>query len=281
MLGGVRPEMKAATSVYLMDDPREAKRLADKVDAPRWVDAYFARHLKPDSRVLDVGCGPGVLAAEVARRIPSGNVTGFDASADRLTEAQKNFIRLGNAQAQAGEATALPFTDDSFDFIYCRFLLEYLREKERAVAEMARVCRPGGTVLLQDLDGQLLWHHPVDQALQADIERVLAVLGETGFDPFAGRKLFAVARAIGLTDIQVQAESYHLFAGQIDDSNLRLWELKLDIALPVAAKALGGISAAESLKRRFLDYLQREDTLTYSVLFTVCGQKAGKAEATF
>lgn len=257
-----------------MDDPREAKRLADKVDAPRWVDAYFARHLKPDSRVLDVGCGPGVLAAEIARRIPSGNVTGFDASADRLTEAQKNFVRLGNAQAQAGEATALPFADGSFDFIYCRFLVEYLREKERAVAEMARVCRPGGTVLLQDLDGQMLWHHPTDAALQSDIERVLQALSTTGFDPFVGRKLFAFAQTAGLTDIEVHAESYHLFAGRIDEQNRRLWELKLDIALPVAAKALGGMAAAESLKARFLDYLQREDTLTYSILFTVTGRKA-------
>jgi SAM-dependent methyltransferase len=260
-------------SNYLMDDPREAKRLADKVDAPRWVNTYFARHLKPDSRVLDVGCGPGVLAAEVARQIPSGYVTGIDASTERLIEGQKNFAGLGNAQSHAGEATALPFVIGSFDFIYCRFLLEYLRDKKKAVAEMTRVCRPGGTVLLQDLDGQLLWHHPIEVELQADIERVLGVLGQTGFDPFVGRKLFALARAAGLTDVQVQAESYHLFAGQIDEHNLRLWEMKLDIALPAAAKALGGIAAAESLKSRFLNYLQREDTLTYSVLFTVTGQK--------
>jgi SAM-dependent methyltransferase len=256
-----------------MDDPREAKRLADKVDAPQWVNTYFARHLKPDSRVLDVGCGPGVLAAEVARRIPSGNVTGIDASTDRLVEARKNFAGLNNAQTRAGEATALPFGDGSFEFIYCRFLLEYLRDKEKAVAEMTRVCRPGGTVLLQDLDGQLLWHHPVDAILQTDIERVLAVLGQTGFDTFVGRKLFALARAAGLTDIEVQAESYHLFAGRIDDHNLRLWEMKLDIALPAAAKALGGMTEAASLKASFLNYLQREDTLTYSVLFTVTGRK--------
>jgi SAM-dependent methyltransferase len=256
-----------------MDDPREAKRLADKVDAPQWVNTYFAGHLKPDSRVLDVGCGPGVLAAAVARRIPLGNVTGFDASAARLAEARKNFEGLNNTQPEAGEAVALPFADGSFDFVYCRFLLEYLQDKEKAVAEMARVCWPGGTVLLQDLDGQLLWHHPVDIELQTDIERVLSVLGQTGFDPFVGRKLFALARAAGLADIQVQAESYHLFAGKIDEHNLRLWEMKLDIALPAAAKALGGTAAAEGLKARFLNYLQRADTLTYSILFTVTGRK--------
>ena len=154
--------MSSVPSSYLMDDPREARRLAEKVNAPRWVEAYFASWLRQDSRVLDVGCGPGVLAAEVARRIPAGSVTGIDASADRLAEARKNFAALPNAQAHLGDATSLPFPDASFDFVYCRFLLEYLRAKEKAVAEMARVCRPGGTVLLQDLDGQMLWHHPAD-----------------------------------------------------------------------------------------------------------------------
>lgn len=258
---------------YLMDDRREAKRLADKVDASQWVSTHFIRHLKSDSQVLDVGCGPGALAAEIARRIPQGSVTGLDASADRLSEAQRNFTELNNAQTKLGEATALPFDNESFDFVYCRFLLEYLPEKERAIAEMVRVCRSNGKVLLQDLDGQLLWHYPEEPALQADLKRVLAALGRTGFDPFVGRKLFALARGAGLADIELQAESYHLFPGRIDEHNFRLWETKLDIALPAVAKVLGSVTAAEGLKARFLNYLQREDTLTYSVLFTVTGQK--------
>lgn len=256
-----------------MEDAREAKRLAEKVDAPRWVDAYFAPHLQAESHVLDVGCGPGVLAAEIARRLSAGRVTGLDASPDRLAEASKNFTDLDNARAQLGEAGALPFAEGIFDFIYCRFLIEYLLDKQKAVSEMVRVCRPGGTVLLQDLDGQLLWHYPPDPALQEDLERVLAVLAQPGFDPFVGRKLFALARNAGLTELSVQAGSYHLFAGAIDEHNLRLWEMKLDIALPAAAKALGSTAAAENLRARFLNFLQRDDTLTYSVLFTVSGKK--------
>src|SRR5262249_3167034 len=160
----------------------------------------------------------------------------------------------------------LPFESGVFDLAYCRFLLEYLPEREAAVAEMARVCRPGGRVLLQDLDGQLVWHYPPDEELQGDLERVLGWLGRTGFDPLGGRKLSALARAAGLADIETRAESYHLYAGQIDEHPLGLWRLKLDIALPAAAQALGSRGAAARLKERFLDYLRREDTLTYSVL---------------
>jgi hypothetical protein len=74
-----------------------------------------------------------------------------------------------------------------------------------------------------------------------------------------------------LTAIDVSVDSYYLCAGRIDAASLKLWELKLEIALPAIANALGGVAAAKEQKQRFLAYLQREDTLTYSVLFTVTG----------
>ncbi len=128
-------------------------------------------------------------------------------------------------------------------------------------------------MLFQDLDGQLVWHYPEDESLKADVERILHGLATTGFDPYVGRKLYSLARAAGLADIQVSAESYHLFAGRIDEVNFGHWELKLDIALPAAEKILGGRPAAEELKGRFMEYLRREDTLTYSFVFTVTGTK--------
>lgn len=265
--------MNNSAPSYLMDHPAEAARLAAKVNAADWVQRFLAPPAAQARRVLDVGCGPGVIAAELARQFPQTEVVGLDLSAARLAEARRQFTGLANAATAPGEATQLPFAAETFDLVFCRFLLEYLPEKAQAVSEMARVCQPGGQVLLQDLDGQMLWHHPPDEALQADLERVLGALGATGFDPFVGRKLFALARTVGLADIVVRADSYHLFAGQIDEPNRRLWEMKLEIALPAAAKALGGMAAAKRLRARFLNYLEREDTLTYSVLFTVTGRK--------
>ena len=76
----------------------------------------------------------------------------------------------------------------------------------------------------------------------------------------------------GLADIHVQAESYHLYAGPFDPASRGHWELKLDIAKPNLAKALGN-DAADELVARFLGYLDRPDTLTYSTLFTVSCRK--------
>jgi hypothetical protein len=138
---------------------------------------------------------------------------------------------------------------------------------------MTRVCKPGGTVLLQDLDGQLLWHYPEDAEVQQTAEKVVAALSTTGFDPFVGRKLFWLAKKAGLTDLHVQVECYHLIAGEVDARILEQWELKLEIARPQLARVLGGASEAGRRILAFLDYLRRPDTLTYSALFTVTGRK--------
>lgn len=259
---------------YLMDDPREAKRLAEKVNPTQWIDKYFAPYLFSARRVLDVGCGPGVITAKIARRYANLEIVGIDLSAERIKEAENNFTHLPNAKAQRAGANALPFADGSFDLIYCRFLLEYLPDPVGAIGEMARVCKPNGKVLLQDLDGQLLWHYPQDTELEKDLKAVVEALSKTGFDPFIGRKLFSYANAAGLVEVKARADSYHLFAGKIDERNMKLWELKLDIALPAAANVLGSHQAAKELKQRFLDYLLREDTLTYSVVFSVEGSKS-------
>ncbi len=271
--------MRPDVSTYFMDDEREAKRLSDKVDATVWVGKYLTPYLDSATHVLDVGCGPAVLAREVAVRCPDSNVVGLDVSKMRLAVAEQNRNGCSNLALRLGKATALPWHDASFDLVYCRFLLEYLADREKAVAEMVRVCSPGGQVILQDLDGQMLLHHPVDTELQSGIETALVALRKTGFDPFVGRKLFGLARDAGLINLKVEVEPYQLFAGRIDDHNYKLWELKLDIALPAIATTLGGEHAAYKFKQRFLDYLRRNDTLSYSTLFTVTGHIPGKGSA--
>lgn len=260
---------------YIMEDPREAARLEAKVDPRAWVQKYLAHRIRPSAEVLSVGCGPGAILNEVSALHSTIHATGIDISADRIQEAIQRNRNNPRLKFVRGDAHAMQFLANSFDFVYSRMLLQYLREKEKAVAEMVRVCKPGGTVLIQDLDGQLLWHYPEDCVVQGAVERVAAALASTGFDPFVGRKLFWLAQMAGLQRVDVQAECYHLIAGEIEPRVLRQWELKLDIAKSQMAKAFGSKEEAEKQIQRFLEYLRRPDTLTYSVQFTVTGEKAG------
>jgi SAM-dependent methyltransferase len=258
---------------YIMDDPREAQRLLDKVDAASWISKYFEEHLQDAKTVLSVGCGPGVFLREMAEIHPDAEFVGVDLSAERIHDAEARLRGVPNARVQIGDALALPFESGSFDFVFCRFLMEYLPDKQRAVREMVRICRCGGTILLQDLDGQLLWHSPEDPELQQAIEQVVSRLATTGFDPFVGRKLFNLCFEAGLANINVQIDPYHLYAGAIAKEQLDLWRTKLEIAKPQLKKVLGSDEAAVKYTERFLGYLQRPDTLTYSCLFSVLGTK--------
>jgi len=263
-----------ATADYIMEDPREALRLELKVDAHAWVNRYIAPRVRAGAEVLSVGCGPGVILREISALDASVRATGIDVSADRVEEAKRRNRGIPQLNFVRGEAQAMEFASDSFDLVYSRMLLEYLKDKERAVREMTRVCKPGGTVLLQDLDGQLLWHHPEDPVVQGTAEKVVRALAATGFDPFVGRKLFSLAHKAGLKKIDTQVECYHLIAGEVEPAILQQWELKLEIARPQLARLLGSETEARQQTRRFLEYLRRPDTLTYSTVFTVTGEKS-------
>lgn len=262
-----------ATIDYFMEDPREADRLEQKVNPKAWVERYLARYLRADSEVLCVGCGPGNILRAISAYEPSIRATGIDISRTRVEQARERNAGFPNVQFHCGNAMEMQFPRKSFDVVYTRMLLQYLAQKEKAVAEMVRVVRPGGIVLLQDLDGQLIWHYPEDPIMETAVEQVVTALAESGFDPLVGRKLFWLAQRAGLEDLEVQVEPYHLIAGEADPMIAQQWQLKLEVARPSMVRALGSEKEADQQIRRFMDYLSRPDTLTYSNVFTITGKK--------
>ena len=257
---------------YFMDDPREAGRLETKVDGRAWAERYLQPHLLPGTAALEIGCGPGHLLRGAAALQPEIFGTGVDVSFERIAEARRRVAGNSRLQFLCANSQKLPLPDGAYDVAWCRHLLEYLPYRQRAVSELHRVLRPGGTVLLQDLDGQFVWNYPQDEELASQVERVLSVLAPTGFDPLVGRKLYHLALTAGFRDLRVNVEPYHLYAGTISDEHCQQWQLKLDILRPSLVKILGPAGAREMIAR-FLDYLQNPATLTYSVLFTVTGRK--------
>jgi ubiquinone/menaquinone biosynthesis C-methylase UbiE len=110
-----------------------------------------AGQVPPGGSVLEVAPGPGYLAMELAR-LGVYRVAGLDIS--------KTFVEIATANAQAagvavefvhGNASAMPFAGDSFDFIVCQAAFKNFREPVQALAEMHRVLKPGGKALILDL----------------------------------------------------------------------------------------------------------------------------------
>lgn len=105
----------------------------------------------PHHRVLDVACGPGIVTCAFAASAESAvGLDLVDAMLDRARE-RAGALGAGNAQFIAGEATALPFAAAAFDVVVSRFALHHLEDPAAALAEMARVCVDGGTVIVCDV----------------------------------------------------------------------------------------------------------------------------------
>jgi ubiquinone/menaquinone biosynthesis C-methylase UbiE len=105
----------------------------------------------PEAVVLDVGTGPGVLLAELARLRPDLRLAGVDLSPDMVAAAQRNVAPYGDrATAQVGDVGALPFADGSFDLIVSSLSLHHWDDLDSAVRELARVRRAGGAVYIYD-----------------------------------------------------------------------------------------------------------------------------------
>jgi ubiquinone/menaquinone biosynthesis C-methylase UbiE len=150
--------------------------------------------LEPGFRVLDVGCGTGTLALQIARTHPEVQVTGVDPDPKALARARRKAERAGAAvHFDEAFAHALPYPESHFDRVFSSFMFHHLERtaKQSMLAEVRRVLTPGGRLELLDFQGpdvksggimRLLHSH---RLLHDNAEgRVVALLAEAGFaDP--------------------------------------------------------------------------------------------------
>jgi len=168
-----------------------------------WAHTHLAA--RPGERALDVGSGTGsetrVLAAAVA---PDGAAIGLEPHPGLRARAEQ---RTADADSPArfldGDALALPLPDADLDVVWCERVLQHLTDPARAVAEIARVLRPGGRVALLDTDWATFVLHPADPEIRPALASVTQATAAT---PDAGRRLASWVTAAGLTVDELGSE---------------------------------------------------------------------------
>jgi ubiquinone/menaquinone biosynthesis C-methylase UbiE len=114
-----------------------------------WLVAAVAP--RPSDRAVEVATGPGYVAMALAIRC--AEVIGLDLTDAplKIAERTRGERGLGNVSFRSGDAENLPFKDGEFDIAVCRFAFHHFEQPEKVLAEMRRVCRPGGTIAVEDL----------------------------------------------------------------------------------------------------------------------------------
>jgi ubiquinone/menaquinone biosynthesis C-methylase UbiE len=162
--------------------------------------------VRAGERVLDVGCGPGFVEELLIDVGPDGAVVGVDASPQMLAAAAHRCARHGNVDFREGDAAALPVEQAGFNAALCVQVLEYVADPTAALTQMHRALRPGGRLVVWDIDwGTLSWHSEDPERM----ERVLRAWDAHLTHPSLPRTLGARLRAAGFS--QVGAEG-HVFA---------------------------------------------------------------------
>ncbi len=138
-----------------MDDPAATDRMTGMFLRPmfRKVAAEVAAAAPPNGAVLDVGCGPGHLAIELATAHEVG-VTGLDLDPAMIARAEKNAAGVDSRRRPTfvvGSVDALPFADGSFDVVVSTLSMHHWSDRETGLAEIHRVLLPGGHALIWDL----------------------------------------------------------------------------------------------------------------------------------
>jgi ubiquinone/menaquinone biosynthesis C-methylase UbiE len=231
---------------------------------------YSWMHLQPGYSVLDVGCGPGIDTIALAGLVgPTGKVVGVDYSMDMIAEATKKAEQAGCASwchhLQA-DATSLPFEANSFDACRSERVLLHVSSPARVFAEMVRVTRPGGWIVVLDTDWGTFSIHTPERELERRFTRFVAEQYTNGY---IGRELSSLFRQQQLEEITIEAHPQWL-------TNYPLTRTAA-LLETYAQQALASGSFSEGEIQRLMESFQQLDTqgafFAHLMMVLVAGRK--------
>ena len=260
---------------YVLDSMNECNRLELQA-AIDGLDRHL-RHLPrlSQARILDAGCGSGALARTIASSHPHWEVVGVDLNPSYIAYAQGRGreAQLDNLAFMQGNLQALSFAAATFDIIWSRFVLYFLPDPGAAIAEFKRVIRPNGRIVVTLHSLSSMINYPEDPSLQDRQRRVFDGLADMCLAP----KLPSMMLAGGFRDISVEIELDRIYStlGQIEPSSRKNIEDVFKAGINRITDILGSRDEADLFVRDSLNYLDRNDTYTYSLLWTIKGSAPG------
>jgi SAM-dependent methyltransferase len=160
----------------------------------------------PGERIVDIGCGPGFYVSELAHEVgEAGAVVGVDSSGTMLGAARARCRELGNVELLEADASSLPLAGGSFDAALSVQVLEYVADIQAALAEVRRVLRPGGRLVVWDVDWATVSMQTADEVRMT---RVLKAWDGHLAHPSLPRSISPLLLGSGFEDVRVEGHAF-------------------------------------------------------------------------
>ncbi|KAL4890160.1 S-adenosyl-L-methionine-dependent methyltransferase [Aspergillus ambiguus] len=160
--------------------------------------AYILPYIRPDMKILDIGCGPGSITVDFAGRVPQGHVTGVEYTPEPLDQARTLAASQGlsNIDFQVADIHSLPFEDNAFDIVHVHQVLQHIADPVQALREMKRVAKPNGGIVAARESASSTWY-PENEGITAWLEVTSRVAKAKGGNPHPGRYIHVWAEEAG------------------------------------------------------------------------------------
>jgi trans-aconitate 2-methyltransferase len=223
--------------------------------------------------VIDVGCGGGDVTFALARRVgPDGHVLGIDLDLEKLALARAKAQAEGIAQAtfEAVDVTQT-WPIRNVDLVYARFILTHLAAPEALLAQAAAALRPGGMILVEDIDMAGRFSYPECPSVTACADLYMALSRRRGGNPIIGRSLDLVLEKAGFMDVQTTVVQPFSRQGGAKDVAMLTFSA---IADELEAEGLASADEIARISRELKEFNQRSDTIvSLPRIFQTWGRK--------
>lgn len=190
----------------------ELKRLQDQANIMKALEKKFLLDcgIKPHHRVLEVGCGPGFITNILCELAPEGEIIATDTDEDLLKICRKNITNppKGGVKIINANEEDLSAYKNSIDFVYLRFVLQHVPDKEKLLASVYESLAPGGVVCVLDSDDGLILHYPEDAFQVKLLKAAQTNQAAKGGDRHIGRKLSYILKKMKFKDVRNKIISF-------------------------------------------------------------------------
>lgn len=257
---------------YVLERKEEFDRLERQSEqqAYDFKDELRDLQAKEGSLILDAGCGSGVVSRYLATHFPKSRVIACDCSALRIAQAAELASSIGNLRFETQDLKQLDYPDDQFDVILSRYVVEHQTpdDLQRVVSEMVRVLKPGGRIVVVDVDGIMHNIYPQTRRVAQGLGLLLTA---KRVDLHVGRKIPWLLAEAGLTSISWRVEVMS-FQGASKSAELELMRDRFAIAAAFFEEVLGRESF-QAFKDDYLQSLAHPQAVSFFNKFIVSATK--------